>query len=227
MTDSSTAEALVLHRPTTVRGRLLLAADAEEHRHAPLLVGFHGYGQRAEDALAALAGIDGAYARAAVQALHPFYLPRREGGQGRVGASWMTKEDRGLAVEDNIAWVDQAIGALRERGLSGPLVVSGFSQGVAMTYRAALLGAEKPAGALVLAGDVPPDFPQAELRRLPPVLLCRGLQDAWYTEEKMEADLQRLRAAEVEVTEHIFDGPHIWDPSVSVAAARWLRELGS
>src|SRR5437879_1824228 len=68
----------------------------------PLLVGFHGYAEAAADHMDALQTIPGTdeWLLVSVQALHPFYT-RNE----RVVASWMTRDDRELAIADNIDYV--------------------------------------------------------------------------------------------------------------------------
>jgi hypothetical protein len=62
---------------------------------------------------------------------------------------------------------------------------------------------------------------------LPRVLLGRGRQDAWYSEEKYAADLEVLnrRAARVETC--LFDGGHEWTPAFREAAAGLLAEIHS
>src|SRR5215831_7755702 len=119
----------------------------------PLLVGFHGYAETAGDHLDALQTIPGTegWLLVAVQALHPFYT-RKE----RVVASWMTRDDRELAIADNIEYVGRVLARVRADFKTGhTLVFSGFSQGGAMAYRAAV---NYPAvGVIILAADVPPD----------------------------------------------------------------------
>ncbi|HVS01313.1 MAG TPA: phospholipase, partial [Thermoanaerobaculia bacterium] len=90
----------VLSVPALVHGRVLL--DAVDGA-ASLVVGFHGYGQLAEDHLEELRRLRGdhSWALAAVQALHPFY--RRS--DGTVAAGWMTRLDREQAIADNVAYV--------------------------------------------------------------------------------------------------------------------------
>src|SRR5262245_28579169 len=76
----------------------------------PVLVGFHGYRENAAMHLAALEAVDGvdAWLSVAVQGLHRFYT---RGGD--VVASWMTKEDRDLAIADNLAYIREVIEAVR------------------------------------------------------------------------------------------------------------------
>lgn len=196
---------------TTVHGHFLVAAPTAPGPH-PLVVGFHGYGQTARAHLAELARIPGAegWLLCAVQALYPFYL---RGSAGEVGASWMTRFNRELAIADNIRYVDAVVAEVRRRHAVGPLLAYvGFSQGVAMAYRAA--AAAPPARALVvLAGNLPPDVTQGGLGRLPRVLIGCGRRDGLYPESRLAADVHTLAAAGVAVEPHVFDGGHQWVPS--------------
>lgn len=185
---------------------------------APLLVGFHGYGENGEGFLKSLEAIPGvdAWHVASVQALHPFYTRA-----GEVVAGWMTRFDRELAIADNVAYVQAAVAALREELAPSPvLVFAGFSQGVAMAYRAA--AAEECSGVIALAGDVPPEVDAA---RLPPVLLGQGKADGWYTDAKREEDLRRLAEAGVAVEPCVFDGGHEWSDAFYRAAGRFLDRI--
>lgn len=205
--------------PATVHGHYWVRPAAGT-RPAPLLVGFHGYGETAVRLLEALAEIPGAgdWHLASVQALHPFYTRR-----GEVVAGWMTRFDRELAIADNTAYAAAAVAALREElAVAGDPVFAGFSQGVAMAYRAA---AATPSRAVVaLAGDVPPEVDPG---RLPRVLIGRGLGDTWYDEEKMAADLERLRAAGVPVATSVFEGGHEWTAEFRRASGELLAELSA
>jgi poly(3-hydroxybutyrate) depolymerase len=188
----------------------------------PLLIGFHGYAETAEvhlEALGRIAGADG-WLIVAAQALHPFYTRDQ-----RVVASWMTRQDRELAIADNVDYVLRVVDAVRaEFRTRAPLVCAGFSQGGAMAYRsAARLGAD---AVLVLAADVPPDVAAAPAR-LGRVLIGRGTRDPWYTPEKHAADLAALAASPAVVESCIFDGAHEWSETFHAAAGRLLAELES
>ena len=154
MSESETPGPALFHVPAVVHGRVLVEGPPEP---AAVLVGFHGYGQRAEDALAFLRPLaDGRpWAIAAPQALHPFY--RRNDQE--VVACWMTRLDRELALADNVGYVARAVGELRGR-LPGArrMAIVGFSQGVAMAYRAAARCGHAVDALVALAGDVPPEL---------------------------------------------------------------------
>lgn len=206
---------------TTTHGRFLVEAP-EGDGPFPLLVGFHGYGENAAIHLDALRGVVGArrWLTVSVQALSRFYTR----GDADVVASWMTRQDREHAIADNIAYVGAVVARVRrEHATTGTLVYAGFSQGVAMAYRAAGFAGVSASGLLLLAGDLPPDVaPSASA--LPPVLLGRGAADPWFTEERARKDLDQLTAAGVSVNEHVFDAGHVWHPSFSERAGRFLDE---
>lgn len=190
-----------------------------------MLIGFHGYGEAAEDSLAALQRIPGSarWAVAAIQGLHRFY--RRSTGD--VVASWMTKQDRELLIEDNLEWARRAIHEVRRGFPAAPAVLAGFSQGVAMAYRAACDAAEPLAGLIVLGGDLPPELDGERLQRLPRVLLGRGDADEGYPAEQLDADLARLDAAGVSVEVCRFRGGHGWDEPFLEACGRFLERVGA
>jgi predicted esterase len=206
------------HVATRVHGRYLLRAPLTAGPW-PLLVGFHGYAETADAQLDALSHISGAdtWLIVSVQALHSFYTRDR-----RVVANWMTRQDRELAIADNLAYVSAVLEAVRsECSVRPPLVFAGFSQGAAMAYRAA---AHAPCRAvIVLGGDVPPDV--ADAARLPRVLIGRGTNDAWYTAEKHERDCAALAALAVPVETCVFDGGHEWTDKFYEAAGRLLAEV--
>jgi predicted esterase len=171
------------------------------------------------DAVTRIPGIDG-WLVAAVQALHPFYT-RDE----RVVASWMTREDRELAIDDNVEYVSRVLNAIRAQfPTRRPLVFAGFSQGGAMAYRAA---ARYEADAvIVLAADVPSDVDTSAVQ-LPRVLLGRGTRDEWYTAAKYAADVEVLGRRAARVDGCVFEGGHEWMPPFYAAAAQLLAELQS
>lgn len=219
--DRSTIEQNI---PATTHGRYLVMPA--QHLPAPFLVGFHGYSEPADLQLGRLRAIPGAerWTLLALQGLHRFYLRRSDD----VVSSWMTSQDRELAIADNLAYVASVVDAewTARRG-SGAIVFTGFSQGVAMAYRAAVASTRPVAGVIAVAGDVPPELDRTALGRLGRVLLCRGRQDDWYTTETFNRDQARLRDAGLALSPLEFDGGHEWSPAVLQAASTFLRELGA
>lgn len=205
---------------TTTHGRFLLHVPRAVPPARRALVGFHGYGENAERHLAELERIPGveSWLLAAVQGLHRFYRFKSP----EVVASWMTTEDRELMIADNVAYVDRIVGALRREHEIERLVFVGFSQGVAMAFRAAMLGAAPADGVIALGGDVPPEFRASRQREFPRILIGRGTGDTWYTGEKMSADLALLESAGARVEPLVFDGGHEWTDAFREAVGRFL-----
>jgi predicted esterase len=205
---------------TRIHGRYLV--DVPEHPRATL-VGFHGYQENAAinfDVLRRIAH-GRSLALISVQGLHRFYTRSNEG----VVASWMTREDRELAIADNIEYVGRVLHKIADEfGITRPLIYVGFSQGVAMAYRAAALVQRPCDGVIALAGDVPPDVAPLAAS-LPRVLIGRGTDDEWYTGAKAGADLALLKKAGTNVVEHVFDGGHEWVASMTARAGDFVDEL--
>jgi len=214
-------EIVVGHVEAGVHGRYLLRPVEGE---APLLVGFHGYGEGADSILQALLGISAArdWHVASIQALHRFYNRRTRD----VVAGWMTKQDREWAIADNIAYVETTLAALTDRlEISGPTVFAGFSQGAAMAYRSAAALGPKCQGIMALAGDVPPELAEAANWSRPPVLIGRGTEDAWYNEAKWEHDEALLQGLGSTVEACVYDGGHEWTGTFRRRAADFLIQL--
>ena len=201
-----------------------LVARAHGPERAPLLVGFHGYGEHAERHLSELDRIPGSarWTRVAVQALHRHYS---EGARHVVG-SWMTRQDRELAIADNLAYVRAVVAEVRAAyPTTGTLVCCGFSQGVAMAYRAAAWCGHACHGIVALGGDVPPELRGDTALAWPPVLIGRGRTDTWYSAEKLRADVAALRSVGAAVEPLVFDGGHEWTDDFRTAAGRFLAAL--
>ena len=186
------------------------------------LIGFHGYQENAAITFEVLRQIAAgrSIGIVSIQGLHRFYTRAND-----VVAGWMTKEDRELAIADNVAYVAKVLSAVAdEYGITRPLIYAGFSQGVAMAYRAAALVQRPCDGVIALAGDVPPDLaPLAS--SLPKVLIGRGTDDNWYTADKAAGDRRVLEPAGVIVTEEVFEGGHVWAPEFIAKAGAFVDEL--
>ena len=207
---------------TGTHGRYLIEPPAAAGP-APLLVGFHGYGEGAVAQLERLRRIPGVarWRLLSIQGLHRFYQRR----ENQVVASWMTRQDRELAIADNLAYVAAVIDAVSHEFPGAPrLVLSGFSQGVAMTFRAAAALTRAPDAVIAVGGDVPPELDAAAVKRAGCILVCHGSRDEWYTQAIFERDVTRLRDAGVSVQPVEFDGGHEWSDAVVQAAGLFLRE---
>jgi predicted esterase len=211
--------------PATVHGRTLVRPPLSG---APRrwLVGFHGYAQTADALLESLRRVPGSdgWLIASVQALHPFYYGRTQ----QVVANWMTRLDREHAIADNVAYVDAVLADLtREFGAPSALVFAGFSQGVAMAYRAAVLGSRPSAAVLAVGGDLPPELKTRSDLKWPAVTICAGTRDEFYTPKRLAEDLDFFRSSGIGARAVAFDGGHEWSSAADVAAGRLLAEIAA
>jgi predicted esterase len=206
---------------TTTHGRVLVR-EARAAASRGLLVGFHGYMETADVQMERLARIPGAstWTLVSVQGLHCFYRGRTD----QVVASWMTRQDREVAIADNLEYVSAALEAAPHDDAT-PIVYAGFSQGVAMAFRAALRGRAGGAGVIAVGGDVPPELLADSALRFPRVLLARGDRDDWLTAQKFAADVAALQSRGVGLRTEVFDGAHEWSDEVSIAAGEFLAAL--
>jgi predicted esterase len=215
-------EPLLRHAPATVHGRYLVRPPRDAGP-ACWLVGFHGYAQSAKLFLPDLVRAEplARWLVAAVQAPHPFYTRSEE-----VVANWMTREDRDLAIADNIAYTDTVLDQLeQEFGAPRAIMLAGFSQGVAMAYRAALMG-RRPCDALfAVGGDTPPELHAGGKQPWPRVVLLTGQKDEWYTPARLEKDAEQVRQAGARVRSHVFAGGHEWNSAVIEELRTLIRSL--
>lgn len=114
---------------------------------------FHGYGQLAEFFIKKFEGLDPeTNFIIAPQGLSKYYL---DGVYGRVGASWMTKEDRLTEIENQYSYIDAVLDQFDIRDKK--LIYFGFSQGTATMGRYAAHAKIPFEQMIIWAGTFPPD----------------------------------------------------------------------
>jgi predicted esterase len=214
-------EATIRTIATTTHGRYLVRPPKQAP--APVaVVGFHGYGQRAQhllDELEALPGSD-AWLLVSVQGLHRFY----ERATQQVVAHWMTSEDRELAIADNVAYVDAVVAAVAAAHPFERLVFLGFSQGASMASRAAAHAGDRCHGLLMLGGDVAPEVLAAGAR-LPRTIIGRGATDPFYSATQFAADKDALEERGALGAAIEFKGGHEFSPTFRAAASALIQAL--
>jgi predicted esterase len=215
------AEATLQTIATTTHGRYLVRPPDQGPARVAV-VGFHGYGQRAQhllDEMQALPGAD-AWLLVSVQGLHRFYIR----ATGEVVAHWMTGEDRELAIADNVAYVDAVVQAVAAAHPFERLVFLGFSQGASMASRAAAHAGDRCHGLIMLGGDVAPEV-LASGARLPRTILGRGTTDAFYSARQFTADTEALEERGALAAAVEFRGGHEFTPTFRAAAGALIQAL--
>lgn len=200
---------------TPTHGRVLVRECAGARI---LVVGFHGYTENADIQMARLESIPGAerWTLASVQGLHRFY----RGKTPEISASWMTRQDRDDMIADNIEYADRVLAAVAPPDVS--IVMAGFSQGVAMAFRAALRSKRRADAVIAIGGDVPPELLADPTIVFPPMLLARGETDDWYTTSKLEADVAALSARGILPRVSVYPGGHDWSERVGHLAGDFI-----
>ena len=97
-----------------------------------LLIALHGYGQLASYFSKAFENLPETCDFLIPEGMHRFYL---EGSSGRVGASWMTKEEREMDIADNLNYLNQLLNTHLKEHSYDEIHVLGFSQGGATAAR--------------------------------------------------------------------------------------------
>lgn len=177
----------------------------------------HGYKQLARRFLRRFEPIDGAGRLiVAPEGLSRFYVSSgggRHGAESVVGASWMTREDRLVEIDDYVAYLDRlAERVLADLGRSGPsITILGFSQGVATACRWATLGSVDASRILLWGDFLPPDLDMAraedalEGREL---VLVRGTDDPALSPKLAAEEAERLEASSLRPRRVAYEGGH-------------------
>jgi len=176
----------------------------------------HGYGQLASRFLERFRPIaDDQRCVVAPEGLSRFYLSE-SAAERRVGASWMTKEDRLHEIDDYVRYLD----ALHDHVATGKdkVIALGFSQGSATACRWVVLGAARIDRLIVWGGEVPPDPDLGERRALERMRNARltlvyGNRDEFFTPKIVAATEARLRDHAIPYELVPFEGGHEIDPA--------------
>jgi len=199
---------LITEHHIQVARTLRYFAAGEAHTEGRLIMALHGYGQHPQFFIKKLTGLAGKRSLVvAPEGLHRFYT---NGMSGRVGASWMTKEDRLNDIADQYTYLDQLLKQpqwnVQER------VLLGFSQGAAAAVRFFCADTEKRFHRLVLwAGSFPPDLPlpeNAERLNTVGVDLVIGSEDEFIKQHDVDDLRLRFEVANIQYRMHFFEGKH-------------------
>ena len=190
----------------------------------------HGYKQLARRFIRRFAAIsDGRRFIVAPEALSRFYVSPSEGRHGVasvVGATWMTREDRLSEIRDYVAYLDRVAAHVDMLTGDVPLVVVGFSQGVATAARWAVHGETLPAR-LVLWGDFSPpdlDLKLAGLRLAAvDLVMVRGSKDPALSPRLAQEETVRLAGAGIDYRTITYPGGHDIDEETLVRLSEGPR----
>lgn len=142
------------------------------------------------------------------EALHRFYI---DGYSGRVGASWMTKEDRETDIRDYVGYLNKLYAELKADFTDVPIHLLGFSQGGPTACRW-LAGSDVPFKSLLLYATVFPndfdfDIQRERLKALKCVVIF-GDKDQFASEKTIEEKMTWLKSKDFEFDVVRYAGGH-------------------
>tara|TARA_B110000503_G_C7161004_1_gene419677 strand:+ start:3424 stop:4071 length:648 start_codon:yes stop_codon:yes gene_type:complete len=178
-----------------------------------VLIALHGYGQLPEYFLKRFQPLaDLGWTIVAPEGFHRFYTA---GTSGRVGASWMTKEDRLTDMVDYVRYLDELAAHLMLTDCRPVLL--GFSQGVATAARWASLGQVSFSRLIFWAGVFPPDLDwNHEIQPLiaTPIDVALGDSDPYFNVQLLQDTATLLEKHGIPHTSHTFEGGHSVDSAL-------------
>jgi predicted esterase len=168
----------------------------------------HGYGQLAQYFIQKFKPLnEKGICVIAPEGLSRFYL---QGNQGRVGATWMTQENRLMDIENYITYLNfihkKEIG---QRHVKTTLL--GFSQGAATLMRWAMNNQVQFDRLILWAGLFPPDIDftkGAELLKGKEVIEVLGKQDEFITADRIQEMMKLNMQLNIDPVILEFDGKH-------------------
>ncbi len=175
----------------------------------------HGYGQLAKYFIRHFEVLaDPETVVIAPEGLSKFYL---QGFSGRVGAAWMTKEERLADIEDYVGYLNQVLEDALQMAPSAEVHVLGFSQGAATVCRW-LAQLQKPVKELVLwAGIFPEDLNLSQAQKMllnVKLTYVYGLQDSFISPDQVQEQLDRMHQMGFTPDVLTFTGEHTLNAAV-------------
>lgn len=176
-----------------------------------IVFALHGHGQLAEFFIRKFSPLnDGQTVIYAPEGLSRYYL---EGFTGRVGATWMTREDRENDILNYITYLNTLCNQEKTKWPEDAVVhVLGFSQGAATATRWVLDGEIKAHRLILWAGILPYDMDMTKgrniLQSIETVSVC-GTRDPYLTDKTSDEMTQLAKKAGADFTYHTFDGEHV------------------
>ncbi len=176
----------------------------------------HGYGQQAKYFLKKFTSLaDGETCIIAPEGLSRFYL---EGFSGRVGATWMTKEDRLTDIDNYLSYLNSLYTSLKKAiPNEAEIVLLGFSQGSATVSRWASSGVVTFNKLILWAGVFPPDMnfeSSAAIFANKEIHYVYGSEDPYVNQERL--DEMKVLSDKLDVQPRVttFSGEHNIDAEV-------------
>lgn len=173
-----------------------------------LIVALHGYGQLASYFIQKFEFLDPEkYFVIAPEGLHRFYL---NGTSGRVGASWMTKENREDDIANYLNYLETLLTEILSKNQYNKKILLGFSQGGATASRLIGSSLQNFDAFLLWAAVFPSDMAIQSTGKFltSKNYLIIGNQDPYYSVDAIVIEQDKLNQTGMKVEVIRFDGKH-------------------
>lgn len=173
-----------------------------------IVIACHGYAQLSHYFIKKFEGISNAERTiVAPEALNKFYW---NGMNGRVVASWMTKEDREAEIEDYIQYLNQVYDIVKAKNKTAKIIAFGFSQGSSTVSRwLAQKNYTIHCERLILwSGSFPMDVIDEPVFKTIPFDYLFGNKDEYYSVERIKELENTLNNHGINPTFSEFEGGH-------------------
>ena len=217
------------HHVTVRRSARYYTLGATDAGVAEVWIVCHGFAQLAGRFMRHFTALDdGSRLIVAPEALNRFYVeavPGVHGPDSKVGATWMTREDRLHEIEDYVAYLDTLADAIFARidRSRVQLAVLGFSQGVATVARWVVQGRTRPDHLILWASPLPPEIDRGAgveaLAKVPRISVVVGERDA-DAQRALPRERERMNELGLDYSLVVFDGGHTLDADTLLRLAR-------
>ena len=186
--------------------RYFVHGDLSDGKH--LLIALHGYGYLPEFFIRKFHGVDTEkYVVVCPEGMHRFY---QSGTNGRVGASWMTKEDRLNDIQDYVVQLNTLLDHLKSNHSFQSITLLGFSQGGATASRWLAFGKHQFDKFILWATVFPPDMEKEYCEKFNDSknYFVFGTKDEYNNEETIREHFQELESKNIQFEMLSFVGGH-------------------
>lgn len=187
-------------------GRYFILGDLSPDKH--LIIALHGHGHLAAYFIQKFKNLDlDKYVIVCPEAPNRYY---KNGTEGRVGATWMTKEDRLTDIQNYISLLDNTLDELKSNQNFNSISLLGFSQGGATASRWLAYGKHQFDKFLLWATVFPPDMDPEYCEKFnhSANYFVFGTKDDYYSENKVKKHFEELNKLNLRFELIIFDGTH-------------------
>lgn len=171
----------------------------------------HGYGQPATEFINLFENfINEETVIIAPEGTHRFYV---KGFSGKVGASWMTKEDREKDIEGNNAYLASLLDKIKVQLSNHDVKFNalGFSQGAATLMRWFSQEQVNFNHIILWGGGLPPDIDLTRISEKSAdtkITICIGNQDQFIKQEKVTEEIEKIKSADINCSFVNYEGGH-------------------